>query len=483
MKLIRHTLFNLIGLGAPLLVAIGTIPVLIQLLGPARFGLLTLIWAVVSYFGLFDLGLGRALTQQLAVVLDNNEHKKIGPIVGTAIILMALLGVLAGLLMAALASWGVAQIQNVPSQREAINAIYAMSLAMPFIVLTAGFRGILEASHAFGVINIIRLPMGIFTFLGPLIVVLYSPRLDFVAWILVAGRIAACLAHGYFALDALPKTKHRFGWNIKLLKPLCSAGGWMTISNVISPFMGYVDRFIIGGILSAAAVAYYATPQELVLKLWIIPSALTAVLFPTFSVQMMQRNKQSWVLFKQAVHWLYLFLLPITVVLVLFSYEILSWWVGSDFAQNSAILLQVFSIGILINCMAHIPFTLIQSAGRSRTTALLHVIELPFFMVLLWWLTNKYGLVGAAFAWLFRMVIDTISMFILAIPMMGHSIKEIFTNKFLILSSIAVFAFLGACVHQLNHRILWSLVFALVCGLMLAISIGKQTKLFKKTSI
>ena len=58
MKLFRHTVFNLIGLGAPLLVAVGTIPVLIHELGPGRFGLLTLIWAVVSYFGLFDLGLG-----------------------------------------------------------------------------------------------------------------------------------------------------------------------------------------------------------------------------------------------------------------------------------------------------------------------------------------------------------------------------------------------------------------------------------------
>ena len=76
MKLLRHTVFNLVGLGAPLLVAVATIPVLIGQLGPSRFGLLTLIWAVVSYFGLFDLGLGRALTQQLAVVFANQQHKQ-----------------------------------------------------------------------------------------------------------------------------------------------------------------------------------------------------------------------------------------------------------------------------------------------------------------------------------------------------------------------------------------------------------------------
>ena len=82
MKLLKHSAYNLLGLGLPLLVAIFTMPVLIRGLGEARFGLLTLIWAVVSYFGLFDLGLGRALTQQLAVVFANKEYKKVGPLVG-----------------------------------------------------------------------------------------------------------------------------------------------------------------------------------------------------------------------------------------------------------------------------------------------------------------------------------------------------------------------------------------------------------------
>ena len=62
----RHTLYNLIGLGLPLVAAVLTIPLLIEALGVERFGMLALIWALVSYFGLFDLGLGRALTRELA---------------------------------------------------------------------------------------------------------------------------------------------------------------------------------------------------------------------------------------------------------------------------------------------------------------------------------------------------------------------------------------------------------------------------------
>ncbi len=41
----------------------------------------------------------------------------------------------------------------------------------------------------------------------------------------------------------------------------------MTVSNVISPLMFYVDRLVIGAMVSVVAVAYYATPFEVVSRL------------------------------------------------------------------------------------------------------------------------------------------------------------------------------------------------------------------------
>jgi len=92
-KLIRHSVYNLLGLGLPLLTAVFSIPVLIRELGDARFGLLTLIWAIVSYLSLFDLGLGRALTQHLAVMLEGKERRRVGALVATAIVVIALFSV------------------------------------------------------------------------------------------------------------------------------------------------------------------------------------------------------------------------------------------------------------------------------------------------------------------------------------------------------------------------------------------------------
>lgn len=432
MKILRNSLFNLVGLGGPLLAAIFTIPYLMAELGVERFGLLTLIWAVVSYFGLFDLGLGRALTQQVAITCSRDEWHHLPSITGTAYLIMLVLGLCAGSVMVLVAPFLVGQIKSVPNNSEAVNALYAMAVSMPFIILTSGFRGVLEARHAFGIVNLIRLPMGFFTFLGPAAVVfLVEPRLDLIAWVLALGRMAGCLAHAWFAVRSLPEKYRTLIVSRVWVRSLCVSGGWLTVSNIISPLMGYVDRFMIGALVSAAAVAYYATPNEIVTKLWIIPGALTAVLFPTFSAQLSRAGGEAQALFKTVLYWLFLAMFPVVVVLILFAEDVLRMWIDEAFAAQGATILRIFAAGILINSLAHIPFTLIQSCGRSRLTAMIHVCEFPFFLLALWWLTSQYGVVGAAFAWLVRMIVDTSLMFGFALSIMGMRAAELVGIKLL----------------------------------------------------
>lgn len=410
--IIRNTIYNLLGLGLPLLVAIGSMPVLIHTLGDARFGMLTLIWAVVSYFGLFDLGLGRALTQQLSVLIAERREHDIPALVYTSLLLLTGLGVFAGVLMWWGATWGAQRISYGGDTAEIIGSIRVMAVAMPFIVLTSGLRGILEAKSAFGVINLIRLPMGIFTFIGPLMVVLlYKNDLVVVTVVLTVGRVVACFVHAYYAVRTLPGIFDDRRYSPDLVKTLLMSGGWMTVSNIISPLMGYLDRFLIGVTISAAAVAYYVTPNEMVAKLWIIPSAFTAVLFPKFASDIASNNPYSATLFKQAVALLFLLIYPITLFCALFAKEILQVWINPMFAAESYAVMQIFAFGILINCLAHVPYILIQSAGKAKITAMIHVAEFVPFVIVLWLFATHMGILGAALAWFIRMLIDAIIMF------------------------------------------------------------------------
>jgi O-antigen/teichoic acid export membrane protein len=409
--ILRNTVFNLIGLGAPLVVAVFTIPVLIAALGVGGFGMLTLIWAVVSYFGLFDLGLGRTLTMQMVRAESRGETERIGSMITTALSVMALLGVAVGICVALFAKTGVGFLADLPDRQQAIDAVWAMAWALPMITLTSGLRGVLEARNAFGAVNLIRLPMGIFTFLGPMIVVLIEPRLDWIAWALVAGRWVAAGAHLWVVFKVLPENVGRFRFKASEIRPLLSIGGWLTVSNVVSPLMGYADRFIIAGLVSAAAVAYYATPYEIVTKLWLVPGALTAVLFPALAARIEASASSAAGLVRQSTSLIALILLPVCAFLAIFAVEVLTLWLDAEFARNSALLLQVFSLGVLINSTAQIPFTVIQSAGKPKWTAIIHVAEALPFLLLLWWATASFGVTGAVIAWLVRILVDTALMF------------------------------------------------------------------------
>ena len=64
-----------------------------------------------------------------------------------------------------------------------------------------------------------------------------------------------------------------------------------------------------------------------------------------------------------------------------------------------------------IKSLALIPFTLIQGLGRPDVTAKFHLLELPLYAGLLWFLVSRMGIAGAALAWTLRTTLDAILMF------------------------------------------------------------------------
>src|SRR6266478_5727385 len=111
--LARNTMWNLLGSGAPMLVALFSIPILIRGLGKERFGVLTLAWALIGYASLFDLGLGRALTQLVAKKLGTGEEKEIPSLAWTYLLLMLLLGFVGAALVFLISPWLAARGLNV----------------------------------------------------------------------------------------------------------------------------------------------------------------------------------------------------------------------------------------------------------------------------------------------------------------------------------------------------------------------------------
>jgi O-antigen/teichoic acid export membrane protein len=69
----RNIVWSLSSNVLPLFVGLLLFPKIIAAYGLEQFGLLTLVWAFIGYFSLFDLGLSRALTQQVSDYIAKNK--------------------------------------------------------------------------------------------------------------------------------------------------------------------------------------------------------------------------------------------------------------------------------------------------------------------------------------------------------------------------------------------------------------------------
>lgn len=425
-----NALWSLAGGGLPVAFALIAIPFILGGLGTARFGVLLLVWALIGYFGLLDLGLGRALTQMTADRLGAGRAEEIPSLVWSGLALMAALGAVGGLLLAGIAGPLVRGLLAVPEmyREEVITCLRVVAFGMPLIVVAGGLTAMLAGYQEFPLINGLRIPFSALNNLGQAVVATLWPDLAAVAAVLVIARILNAVVLFWFCRRLVPFPNRAALWRTEQARMLLRFGGWITVSNVIGPFMVYLDRFVIGTMISMSAVAYYATPHEAMMRLWVVPGAIVGVLFPAFATVLQQDRQRVVRLFNCGLAANLLLLFPPTVILVGFAEPLLDAWLGPDFAAQSTPVLQIMAAAVLINSLARMPSALVQSAGRPDLTAKLHLVELvPYLFLLAWW-TEMWGIVGAAMVWALRVAVDGLVLGVLAkrlLPELGENTQNV----------------------------------------------------------
>jgi O-antigen/teichoic acid export membrane protein len=419
---LRHIGWNLVGQLAPLVAALASIPILLAHLGPERFGLLAIGWMVVGYFGLFDLGIGRAMTQLVSARLATDDREGLPVLIWTGLVVMSGFGMLGVALIMVLSEPAVYQWLKVPIslRSEALTSLYVLAPTVLPVVLATGLRGVLEANQQFKAINIIRIPSGVLMFAAPLLVLPWTNSLVAVFAVLLSVRCATLAAMYWICWDSFPLFRH-FRFSRSVLPDLMKFGGWMMVSNLISPLLVQIDRFFIGAMLSLAAVTHYATPFEMVTKVLLIPTAITGVAFPAFSRLLAQRNAHdAQRMYRHSFGLICAAILPIALALGILAEPILYLWLQGSLPGESTVVMQILLLGIFANSVAHVPLAYLQGAKRADLSAKIHLAEAPLYAVVLAAAVTKWGIVGAASAWTLRVVVDALVMHAASIFVTKH---------------------------------------------------------------
>lgn len=408
----RNSVWNLFGQVAPILLAIIVIPKLITSLGHDRYGFLTIVWVLIGYVGIFDLGVGRAMTRVVAERLGAQDREGAEAVAQTAMKFLFLLGLLSATIFLLFANILVGLL-GVPDalRDEGINAIRILSIGLPFVMLTSGYRGCLEAYAKFPALNMIRAGMGVFTYVAPLLAVSFSPRLEVMVGSVVLMRLVANWVHRWACIRECGIVLSFRKIDRTRLKQLLGLGGWMTVSNIVGPLMSDLDRLVVGTLVPVATVGYYATAFDVVNQVILMPYSITSAAFPVIAGYQNQEQARS--LYGFVVKCVVVTVLPILLLVIGFAHPVFTLWLGTDFGSAAAPVAQIIAVGLFFNCLAQTPVMMIMSRGNPKWIAFNHMIELPLFILLLYTLTKEFGIIGTAVAWSTRATIDAVVLFTL----------------------------------------------------------------------
>lgn len=461
----KNTLYNLLGNVVPILFAILFIPPLIKGLGAERFGILSLAWMIIGYFSFFDFGIGRGMTKIVSEKIGLNQRVQIAKVFWSSLFLMIVLSLVVAIIISFFIH-SLANLFNISAKfkQETIDTFYLLSFSIPIVTTMAGLRGMLEAYQKFATINLLKVFLGAFTFLGPLLVLLVSNSLFWIVVFLIFTRIVIWIFYMTLCFRVNTEIKRNIRFDLDAIRPVLRFSIWITIGNLVVPVIMYSDRFLIGVLISATAITYYVTPYELVTKLMMIPVALTGVLFPIFSAGFFSNPENTKKIFLRGVKFTFLIIYPFIFFIVTFAYEGINLWLGVEFANNCAVILQLLAIGILMNSLSLIPNNFFQGIGKPRIPTLINLVEFPIYILLMYLLIDMYGIKGAAFTFMLMASIDALAMYIAARKLFGIKFEsKIFIFLFITILAVLTLPFLlGTIILKVIIFLVVAIIYSLI---------------------
>ena len=273
------------------------------------------------------------------------------------------------------------------------------------LLINSCFRAFFEAMQMYMLVSIIRSVLSSVIFIVPLILSYFGHYTieDMLVFILCAYIISTLvyIIYFYFTYNGV-----FFKFNRQVFKKLFNWGKWLGIHSLLSPLLLYIDRFLIKSFLSISAVALYTIPFDLSARMSLISGSYTSSFYTAVS----RWNKQKDV--NLSTHYfktLQSILIIISVVLIigmLLSQLFLDLWISREFATKNFKILQILIFANFFNAINITSLRFLQGIGSFKFPIKIQLVLIPIYVFMLVSLM-KYDILGVAFSFLIRMIIES----------------------------------------------------------------------------
>lgn len=406
MRSVKDISFTAATMVVPLVVSVVSVPFYLEKIGAERYGALAIAWLLLGYFAQADFGIGRAVTQRIsAMARDERVGASAAKIIWSALLLASAIGVGSAAVLYIAAGYFFSDLFRVEAGlvAELQSALVLLAISGPVVNIFSVSVGALLGAEKVRSVALLNMGNGLGLQLFPLFAAfLIDINLQTLIAAALAARIImtlpACALVWRTFLAGLPVAASRAD-----LKRLASFGAWIMVSAIVGPIMIISDRFVIGAVAGAIAVAAYTIPFQIASRTMIVPAAIMQVLFPQLAGLSEEEARAR---AERALIAMGTIFAPFIVALVCLAGPLLELWLGENLDPRSPLIGQIVLVGWWANSLAQVPFGFIQARGNPRFTASLHLLELPAYITLLWVLGTSAGLAGMAAAFAIRCLVD-----------------------------------------------------------------------------
>lgn len=414
-KVIKGSLWTLIGQVMPLGFSLLATPFTIRLLGAEGYGVLIFVGLIPSYLGFADLGMGISSTRFASAAYASGDREKEAQIVRTAG-LITLLASLPFAIALFLLSAPITQIFRIPDHYTA-DATIALKLAsITFVIgLLAGIFNTPQLTRLRMDLN--TLVISSFRVAGliatPIILYVGGGIVGIVIALMVANFLTLA-SHLYLSSRLLP-TLWGSSLDRGMVKPLIRFGGPLAFATIASVILLNAEKGILPTVISVEALAYYSVAYTLASMISLFTASMMQSLLPAFSQLQNNQDKEALDnLYSRGIRVNTAITIPMLVVIALLANPFFTVWAGEEFGRESSGPLYILLVGLAFNLQSYLPGTAILASGRSDIFTKIYWFELVPYLFLLWGLANYAGVAGVAIAWSIRISIDAIIYFLVA---------------------------------------------------------------------
>lgn len=383
-----------------MVVGLAYTPFLIRSLGQSEYGLYSIVYTVISYLTVMDMGFGNSIIIYTARYINQGDKEKQDKLHGMFFLIYCVIGVIATLIGIILffnvdTLFGNSMTVEELSKARVMMLILTFNLAITFPLSI--FGNIITAHEKFIINKLLKILQIILQPMMMIPLLLLGYKAIAMVVVVTLANVICLLLNTIICIKNLDVRLKFKGFDFSLLKEIFAYSFFIFLNQIIDKANWSLGQFLLGSLVGTAATAVFAVSTQLNNMYMNFSTAISGVMLPkvTKMEDSKASNKEFTDVFVKTGRVQYLLMALIITGFVLFGQVFINWWAGPGY-EDAYIIACILMIPVTIPLIQNIGLSILQAKNlyKYRTIIFFGIAILNIAMSIP--LTKMYGGIGTA---------------------------------------------------------------------------------------